>query len=782
MGTNTDGTTIDIEAKLAEAELYTKHGLKENAYNVYEELLNHLLDQDHPLRSKIEERLNSLRPDPNGIQQAQKPQETGDSPLSKKECVERFENCNGLIEAGFYEEALTQLDSLLEFGYRLGSIRAKIGECCLRLNRPFEALEHLEAALDGQELNTEERLNVLDRLAMTYENIGSAPSAIKALEQMVQLDASFRNASIRLKKLSKTAQKFGRFYFLIKENLLSEEKLERARESARQKKKTIDDVLMDEFGIIKAQLGHALSEHYGCPFVEYDELELGTAPDLIQGVKEQFFRRNMFIPMITLDDQLLVITDNPHDMVKLDNIRSVCKGTEFHIGVSLGDDINKFIDHFFGKYAVDEDQGDVFEQLELIEVDEYEEDDDEPSTTADGVVVQMANKIIEDGVKQGASDIHIEGLPGKRGTSIRFRIDGECIHYKNIPFSYKRALVSRIKIISKLDISERRLPQDGKIKFINKNKQTIELRVATIPTVGGNEDIVLRILASGNAAIPLDKMGLQDHIFEKFTTLLRTPYGLLLVCGPTGSGKTTTLHAALNFINTPEKKIWTVEDPVEIMQDGLRQVQVEQKIDLDFARVLRSFLRADPDVIMVGETRDEETARTVIVASLTGHLVFSTLHTNSAPETVTRLLGMGMDPLNFADALLGVLAQRLVRRLCSACKEAYEADDNEKELIKISYGEHPVYPLPIDLEAPLKLYRAKGCSKCGDSGYKGRLAIHELLVSNDVLKRLVEKSSSVADIRKESMRNGMQTLLQDGIIKVLAGHTDFQHVRAACVR
>ncbi len=782
MEPNTDGTPVDIDAKLAEAELYTKHGLKQNAFNVYEELLNHLLDEDHPLRAKVEERLQSLHPDQQDSLTIETVESSTETPLSKKECVDRYENCLGLIEAGFYNDALTQLDSLLELGYRPGTIRAKIGECCLRLNRPFEALEHLEEAISSQEHSTEDRLNILDRLAMTYENIGSAPSAIKALEQMVQLDASFRNASVRLKKLSKSAQKFGRFYYLIKENLLSEEKLDRARESARQKKKTIDDVLMAEFGINKAQLGHALSEHYGCQFIEYDELEIGSAPDFVEGVKEQFFRRNMFMPMITPQDELIVVTDNPHDMVKLDNIRSVCKGTEFHMGVTLNEDLNKFIDHFFGKYATAEDQGDVFEQLELIEVDEEDDYDDEPSTTADGVVVQMANKIIEDGVRQKASDIHIEGLPGKRGTSIRFRIDGECIHYKNIPFSYKRALVSRIKIISKLDISERRLPQDGKIKFINKNKQTIELRVATIPTVGGNEDIVLRILASGNAAIPLDNMGLQDHILKEFKGLLETPYGLLLVCGPTGSGKTTTLHSALNYINTPEKKIWTAEDPVEIVQDGLRQVQVEQKIDLDFARVLRSFLRADPDVIMVGETRDEETAHTVIVASLTGHLVFSTLHTNSAPETVTRLLGMGMDPLNFADALLGVLAQRLVKRLCPDCKESYEADDKEKELIKVSYGDHPVYPLPIDLDAPLKLYKAKGCSKCGNSGYRGRLAIHELLVSNDDLKRLIEKSSSVADIREESMNNGMQTLLQDGIIKVLAGDTDFAHVRAACIR
>jgi len=260
------------------------------------------------------------------------------------------------------------------------------------------------------------------------------------------------------------------------------------------------------------------------------------------------------------------------------------------------------------------------------------------------------------------------------------------------------------------------------------------------------------------------------------------PYGLILVVGPTGSGKTTTLHAALGYLNKPEKKIWTAEDPVEIVQDGLRQVQIKSSIGLTFAKVLRSFLRADPDIIMVGETRDEETATTIIEASLTGHLVFSTLHTNTAPETVTRLIGMGMDPFNFADALLGVLSQRLVKRLCSSCKEAYNPTDQDVELLLEEYGEHPNTPLDPDEIKSATLYKAKGCSKCNMTGYKGRLAIHELLVADDQLRLLIQKKAPVTEIRAQAMQNGMLTLKQDGIHKVLAGETDLRQVRSACIR
>ncbi|OAG27568.1 hypothetical protein TH606_06275 [Thermodesulfatator autotrophicus] len=291
----------------------------------------------------------------------------------------------------------------------------------------------------------------------------------------------------------------------------------------------------------------------------------------------------------------------------------------------------------------------------------------------------------------------------------------------------------------------------------------------------------MRILASVEA-MPIDKLGLREENLEAFKKLLQMPYGLILVVGPTGSGKTTTLHAALGYINTPNKKIWTAEDPVEIVQEGLRQVQVKPKIGLDFARVLRSFLRADPDIIMIGETRDEETARTVIEASLTGHLVFTTLHTNSAPETVTRLLGMGMDPYNFADALLGILAQRLAKRLCPNCKEPYQPSEEEIDLLIEEYGEHPTTPLTREAFKEATLFKPRGCSSCNNTGYKGRLAIHELLVANDEIRELIVKNAPVHEIRDAAMRAGMLTLKQDGIWKVLQGLTDLKQIRAVSIR
>jgi type II secretory ATPase GspE/PulE/Tfp pilus assembly ATPase PilB-like protein len=365
---------------------------------------------------------------------------------------------------------------------------------------------------------------------------------------------------------------------------------------------------------------------------------------------------------------------------------------------------------------------------------------------------------------------------GKRGALVRFRIDGECSNFLTIPYNYKRALVSRIKILAKLDIAEKRLPQDGKIKFRTRRGKNIELRVATLPTVGGNEDVVMRILAGGDA-MALKKMGLHPENLENLKTLIKRPYGLLLVVGPTGSGKTTTLHAALGHINRPEKKIWTAEDPVEIVQDGLRQVQVLPKIGLDFARVLRAFMRADPDVIMVGETRDKETANTVIEAALTGHIVFTTLHTNSAPETVTRLLGMGIDPFNFADSLLGVLAQRLIKRLCPHCRQKIRPSEEEIQVLKKEYGDHPTKPLEIP--KGITIYKPRGCSHCKKSGYKGRLAIHELLITNDSLKKKIEGNAPVAELRYAAMEAGMRTLKQDGIIKVINGDTDLAQISAA---
>jgi type II secretory ATPase GspE/PulE/Tfp pilus assembly ATPase PilB-like protein len=364
---------------------------------------------------------------------------------------------------------------------------------------------------------------------------------------------------------------------------------------------------------------------------------------------------------------------------------------------------------------------------------------------------------------------------------IRIRVDGSCTEYQRVPGAYRRAIVARLKIMALLDIAERRKPQDGKIKFRLPDNRDIELRVATVPTAGGNEDVVMRILAS-NEPIPIDKLGMTDRNLRELKVIAEKPYGLILVVGPTGSGKTTTLHSVLGYINKPERKIWTAEDPVEITQWGLRQVQVNPKIGFTFASAMRSFLRADPDVIMVGEMRDQETAETAIEASLTGHLVCSTLHTNSAVETIVRLLDMGLDPFNFADALLGVAAQRLVKRICDSCKERYHPDRGEYEALSQAYGKEEFEPLGHRYDDRFVLFRGRGCPQCNHSGYRGRAGIHELLVASDEIKRLIQTKARTAEIFAQARSEGMSTLVQDGILKSLSGLTDYRQVKAVAIK
>ncbi|MGD9022882.1 MAG: GspE/PulE family protein, partial [Deltaproteobacteria bacterium] len=449
----------------------------------------------------------------------------------------------------------------------------------------------------------------------------------------------------------------------------------------------------------------------------------------------------------------------------------------FH--VALKEDIEKYLNLFYQDEKELSSIDDIIGQLaaEEDEIEMAEKDVDEE----DSAIIQLVNKMILDGYERNASDIHIEPYPGRKPSEVRFRVDGACQLYQTIPFKYRAAVVSRIKIMAQLDIAERRLPQDGKInckRFIGKE---IELRVATVPTSGGMEDVVLRILQAGEP-IPLHKMGFSKRNIDGFISVITMPYGLIFVCGPTGSGKTTTLHSAMAYINKPDVKIWTAEDPVEITQAGLRQVQVMHKIGFDFATAMRAFLRADPDVIMVGEMRDKETTHIGIEASLTGHLVFSTLHTNSAPESITRLLDMGMDPFNFADAILAILAQRLVRTLCKECKKEYGPSKEEYDELAREYGTKAFQQLNIPYSKDLTLYKAVGCHACSNTGYRGRMAIHELLMGTDEMKRLIQQQARMEFIREQAVQDGMRTLKQDGIEKVLAGHTDLREVRKVCIK
>jgi len=412
---------------------------------------------------------------------------------------------------------------------------------------------------------------------------------------------------------------------------------------------------------------------------------------------------------------------------------------------------------------------------------------DRQVTDSDNTLVPLVNKMITDAYEQGVSDIHIESLPGSQGTQVRFRKDGALLHYLDLPTTFRNALISRIKIMAELDISDRRRPQDGKIDFQQFGPAKIELRVATMPTANGLEDVVMRVLAAAEP-LPIDRIGLAGDILINLKRTAEKPHGLFLICGPTGSGKTTTLHSVLGYINTPDRKIWTAEDPIEITQSGLRQVQVNPKIGLTFAAAMRSFLRLDPDVIMVGEMRDAETARTGIEASLTSHLVFSTLHTNSAAESVVRLLDFGMDPFNFADALLGVLSQRLARTLCTVCKQPYQASDEEINQLLNEYQTG----IPLESAAVLEewrsqyanesgeftLQRAAGCTACDDRGYRGRIGLHELLLATPAIKKLIHRRATVDAMLATAIKEGMRTLKQDGIEKILQGHTDVAQIRA----
>ena len=569
-----------------------------------------------------------------------------------------------------------------------------------------------------------------------------------------------------------------KFDYLITRGRIKESELDSAWEESREQKETMETFLMRKYKISREEVGKSFEEFFRCKFVPFNDKH-PIPGDLLRNLKKDYLRRELWVPLERVEGTIRVIVDDPNNILKRDTIESLLKTKAVKYDVAFTDDIIKYINYF---YQSPEDESTITDLLGRLDSEEdAEEDEGDVITESDSVIMQLVNKIINDAFNRRSSDIHIEPNVGKKNVEVRYRVDGDCALYQSLPYSYRAALVSRIKIMSNLDITVRRLPQDGKIKFKRPNGEEIELRVATIPTQGGVEDVVMRLLGKGET-MPLEVMGLSERNYREMLNILSKPYGMILVVGPTGSGKTTTLHAALRHINTPDRKIWTAEDPVEITQYGLRQVQVQPKIGFDFAAAMRAFLRADPDVIMVGEMRDFETASTGVEASLTGHLVFSTLHTNSAPETIVRLLDMGIDPLNFADALLGILAQRLVRTLCKNCKETFHPTPAEFEEIVESYGREPFEKLNIAYTDDFMMYRPKGCDVCDKTGYKGRMGIHELVIGTDTMKRLIQKHATVEEMREVAAAEGMTTLLQDGIMKSISGSTDFKQVRRVCIK
>jgi type II secretory ATPase GspE/PulE/Tfp pilus assembly ATPase PilB-like protein len=570
----------------------------------------------------------------------------------------------------------------------------------------------------------------------------------------------------------------------------------------------LGEILVRRGVVTRADLQTALARKMGYPLV--DVLQFQADAEAVAKLPYAVASRVPALPLMLRHGRLVVAVEDPSNRAQLDEVEfaAQCKVLPVLVrtGVLLG-----AIDRAYEKLGalnpllrlpedpsrpVEFDPASTTHLLASMERVEAAIEDDEPPPIeqSDNSLVRLINSMILEAHTQGVSDIHIECAGGREKVRIRFRKDGQLKPYLELPPSYRSAMIARLKIMCDLDISERRKPQDGKInfsKFVAGVK--LELRVATIPTANNLEDAVLRLLQSSRP-IPLDRLGLSPANLERISAASQRPYGMLLCVGPTGSGKTTTLHSLMGSINTPERKIWTAEDPVEITQPGLRQVQVNPRIEWTFAKALRAFLRADPDVIMVGEIRDQETAQVAIEASLTGHLLLSTLHTNSAPETITRLLDMGMDPFNFADALLGVLAQRLVRRLCEKCRTSHEA--GEAELDGLLQDHQKVFRgiegAPEDgevmagwlqrfgnPEGRITLYKAVGCEHCAGTGYRGRAGIHELMMISRTLREMIQSGKRADELQRQALADGMRTLRQDGIEKVLAGVTTIEEVRAS---
>jgi type II secretory ATPase GspE/PulE/Tfp pilus assembly ATPase PilB-like protein len=555
---------------------------------------------------------------------------------------------------------------------------------------------------------------------------------------------------------------------LVSEGLTSEAEIHVAlSQQKKQKGKRLGEVLVELGMVDESAIARVLANRLGLPFIDLDSTDI--EPDALAEIPARVIREQQVFPIRADIETLTVAMGDPLSSEAIDAVRFTCKKRVVEV-VATPTQLKTYIADRLSTQESGEDFETYLRSLGGSDTDGDAEDDDD--------VIKLVNRFIVDAVRDRASDIHIEPYGEKQDLTVRFRVDGQLRNYRRIPSEYRERIVARMKIMARLNIAERRLPQDGKIRF-KLGEREIELRMVTLPTAGENEDVVLRILA-GFGALPLSEMGLSPENLQAVEALVRRPYGLMLAVGPTGSGKTTTLHSMLAQINDVKKKIWTVEDPVEITQPGLRQLQVQPQIGLTFASAMRSFLRADPDVIMVGEMRDQETANMGIEASLTGHMVLSTLHTNTAPETVTRLIDMGMEPFSFSDALLGILSQRLARQLCGKCKVQYDATPDETDEFSRYIGADAVERATTG--GVFKLWRADGCVECEKTGYRGRLALHELLVNNDEIRAAIQRKATTGEIRDLAQQAGMQTLLQDGVAKCLQGHTDLKQVLAVCSR
>ncbi len=539
---------------------------------------------------------------------------------------------------------------------------------------------------------------------------------------------------------------------LLDKGLVNEEQLLEAFDSSGVK--SLAHRLVELKMVSEEDIYKAIAEKMNLEYIDLNENEID--PNAATIISEEIARKYNLIPVKFEDETMIVAMADPANVLAIDDLR-VMTGYDIKPVVSSSSIIDHAIDEYCG---MDQTVEQMVEGLDEFEVSEALEEEEAESENAP--VVKLVNLIISESVRTRANDVHIE--PQEKDVRIRFRIDGVLHEVMRSPKKVQNGVISRIKILSKLDIAEKRLPQDGRFGLVIDGK-AIDFRVATLPTIHG-EKIVLRLLEKESILISLEDLGLEQDSLEIFSKSFNKPYGAIMVTGPTGCGKTTTLYAVLNVINSIEKNIITVEDPVEYRLAGCNQVQVSEKAGMTFAAGLRSILRNDPDIVMIGEIRDKETAQISIESALTGHLVLSTLHTNDSASTLTRLTEMGIEPFLTASAVDSVLAQRLARRLCPECKKEYNP---EKDIIE-------KYNLPKKKGKPPTLFKAEGCRACNDTGYKGRLGLFELLLVSEEIEKLCVDRATGDDISNQAIKEGMRTLREDGILKALKGHTSIEEI------
>ena len=665
-------------------------------------------------------------------------------------------------DLGFYAYPISKVSLYAEIFFFSAGINAKEDR------RPLGSLLVESGALDGEGLKKGFSAQTANRSAPIGQILVEQEAVAEGEVQQAVAEQSRRRTGGKPVRLGE---------ILVEAGLAEPGDIEAAlKEQKSRRGKRLGEVLV-EMGIVSEHvIAQTLARKFHIPYVDLDDCHISS--EAVTEIPAGLMERYRIFPFQSDAKTLTIAMADPLGVEALDMMRFSIPKRLMEVMVRPSQ-LERYIEPYLTP-AEDDQLDRAIESLLIAPTGEDLDDslDLDDNAMEDEGATRMAYRLILAAWRRGASDIHIEPYGKEASTVVRFRIDGTCEEYRKVPAALRSPLVARIKIMANLDITERRKPQDGKIRLVLGDRP-LELRVATLPTVNGNEDVVLRLLAAGEP-VAVNDLGLAARNRREAVSLVKKPYGLFLVVGPTGSGKTTTLHSLLGSINTVDRKIWTAEDPVEITQAGLRQVQVHPRIGFDFAAAMRSFLRADPDVLMVGEMRDEETASMGVEASLTGHLVLSTLHTNSAPETITRLLDMGLDSFTFADALLGVLAQRLARRLCSDCRVQYSPSDAERNEVASLYGEEALVQHLGDRD--LTLWRAPGCETCGGKGYKGRLGLHELLVNDDDILAAIQRKAPVAEIRDMAIDSGMTTLLQDGIEKCLQGHTDLRQVLAVCSR